>query len=307
MPLGKRNLTVTLAMPSGNVVLDASLDMKVKIAVSALAVQSMCEITVTNLSVQLRSSLLSQFTAWNKRNIESGKVPQVVPSGQTPTLGTQQSYVNVAVTAGYENPGQPSNAVQIFAGQVVLAKPFGELPNMGFKITCFTQQLSKVTWTTQVPPGQMTFKAYVAWVAGQYGVPFVCETSYDDRLITNPGASIHTVGDLLVDLQSYYRPNVAAYFDSRANMIIVKDVNAVITSANTVTIDEFINMPLWDEWGVTFVVLFNPQIVLAGQALLKSVMNPDLNGVGWVINQIDYYLTTRDNPFDMRVHGLPPA
>ncbi len=52
---------------------------------------------------------------------------------------------------------------------------------------------------------------------------------------------------------------------------------------------------------------FVPQVVLAGQALLKSVMNPDLNGVGWVINQIDYYLTTRDNPFDMRVHGLPPA
>ena len=41
-------------MPSGNVVLDASLDMKVKIAVSALAVQSMCEITVTNLSAQYR-------------------------------------------------------------------------------------------------------------------------------------------------------------------------------------------------------------------------------------------------------------
>lgn len=294
MPLGQRVLTVTFAMPQGNVVLDESLDLKVKITKAALAQQQQCEIVVTNLSVSLRTSLITQFTMWNKRNIENGQ-----PNA------TQQSYIGVTVQAGYSNPGQQQNVITVFVGQVALAGPIGELPNMAVKITAFSQQINKVQYITQIPPGQMTFKAYAAFVAAQMGVNLVCQTSYDDQVITNPGASVHTVGDLIIDLQSYYRPNVAAYVDN--NTLYVKDVNAVIASAGQVTLDEFINMPLWDEWGCEFEVLFNSQLLLSCAATLVSTMNPSLNNVGYVIYALEYNLTSRDTPFDIKANGAPPA
>jgi hypothetical protein len=294
MPLGSRVLTVTLAMPQGNVTLDQTLDLKVKIQKAALAQQQQCEIIVSDLSASLRTSLITQFTAWNKRNVENGQ-----PNA------TQQSYIGVTVQAGYNVPGQSANIITIFAGQVSLAGPMGELPNMAVKITAYSQQISKVQYITQVPPGQMTFKAYAAWVAAQMGVNLVCQTSYDNVVVTNPGASVHTVGDLLVDIQSYYRPNVAAYVDN--NTLYVRDVNAVITSASQVTIDEFINMPLWDEWGCEFECLFNPQLLLSCAATLVSTMNPSLNNVGYVVYAIVYDLTSRDTPFNMKVNGAPPA
>lgn len=294
MPLGQRVLRVVLNMPQGDVTLDETLDLKVKIQKAALAQQQSCEITVTDLSQSLRSSLITQFTAWNKRNVENGQ-----PNA------TQQSYIGVSVQAGYQNPGQPLNAITIFFGQVALAGPVGELPNMAVKITCYSQQISKVQYITQVPPGQMTFKAYAAWVAAQMGVNLVCQTSYDNVVVTNPGASVHTVGDLLVDIQSYYRPNVAAFVDN--NTLYVKDVNAVITTASQVTIDEFINMPLWDEWGAEFECLFNTQLLLSCAATLVSLMNPSLNKVGYVIYAIEYNLTSRDTPFNIKANGAPPA
>lgn len=294
MPLGQRVLRVTLNMPSGDIILDETLDLKVKIQKAALAQQQTCEILVTDLSVSLRTSLITQFTAWNKRNIENGQ-----PNA------TQQSYVGVTVQAGYSIPGQSPNIITVFFGQVALAGPVGELPNMAVKITCFSQQISKVQYITQVPPGQMTFKAYAAWVAAQMGVNLVCQTSYDNIVVTNPGASVHTVGDLLIDLQSYYRPNVAAFVDN--NTLYVKDVNAVITTASKVTISEFINMPLWDEWGCEFECLFNPQLLLSCAATLVSTMNPSLNKVGYVIYALTYDLTSRDIPFNIKANGAPPA
>jgi hypothetical protein len=294
MPLGQRVLRVTFAMPQGNVVLDESLDLKVKITKAALAQQQQCEIVVTNLSVSLRTSLITQFTMWNKRNIENGQ-----------QNATQQSYIGVTVQAGYSNPGQQSNVITVFVGQVALAGPIGELPNMAVKITAYSQQINKVQYITQQPPGKMPFKAYAAWIAAQMGVNLVCQTSYDDVVVTNPAASIQTVGDLLVDIQSYYRPNVAAYVDN--NTLYVKDVNAIITNTSQVTIDEFINMPLWDEWGVVFECLFNPQLLLACAATLVSTMNPSLNGTGYVIYALEYDLTSRDTAFNIKANGAPPA
>lgn len=294
MPLGMRVLRVVLDMPQGQVTLDETIDLKVRIQKAALAQQQQCEIIATDLSTSLRASLISQFTAWNKRNIDNGQ-----------TNTTQQSYIGVTVQAGYQTPGKPLNVITIFFGQVALAGPVGELPNMAVKITCFSQQINKVQYITQVPPGQMTFKAYAAWVAAQMGVNLVCQTSYDNVVVTNPGASVHTVGDLIIDLQSYYRPNVAAFVDN--NTLYVKDVNAVITTASQVTISEFINMPLWDEWGVEFECLFNTQLLLSCAATLVSIMNPSLNKVGFVIYALEYNLTSRDTPFNIKANGAPPA
>lgn len=294
MSLGQRVLRVTFSLPSGNVTLDETLDVKVKLQKAAIAQQQICEVLVTNLSESLHASLLTQFTAWNKRVIENGQ-----PNA------TQQSYIGVTVQAGYQNPGKPLNVITIFTGQVALAGPVGDLPSMAVKITCFSQQINKVQYITQVPPGQMTFKAYATWVAAQMGVNLVCQTSYDNVVVTNPGASVHTVGDLIIDIQNYYHPNVAAWVDN--NTLYVRDVNAVLPVSNTVTIDEFIGMPLWDEWGCEFQCLFNTQLILPCSAVLVSKMNPGLNKYGYVIYALEYDLASRDGPFYVKANGAPAA
>jgi hypothetical protein len=291
MPLGQRVLSVTLDMPTGAVVLDQSIDLKVHVHKDALAVQNSCEIIATDLSQSLRESLLTYFTAWNKRAVEQGTA--------TP------NYVNMSVQAGYANAGQQSNVTTIFTGQVAKCGPIGSLPNLGVKIDCFTQQLNKTEWTTVTPGGQTTFKNYVQWAGQQMGLNVVCQTSYDNTVITNPGSSITNIGALLLDIQGYYHPNVAAYVDN--NTLYVKDLNSVIAQNGTVTIDEFIDMPLWTEWGVEFECMFNPQLQLACAAQLQSKMNPSLNQSAYTIVSLDYDLASRDTQFYTKAFGCPPA
>jgi hypothetical protein len=296
MPIGQRLLRVVITMPQGPITLDETLDLKVKINKAALAAQQKCTITVSDLSASFRASLLSQFTLWNKRNIEQGTAAT-----------TQQAFVPVQVQAGYQT-ANGNNLTTIFIGQISLANPLKSLPNMAVEITAFTYQLSKLQWVVQIPPkapATMTFKAYAQWVADKFGVQLNCSTSYDNNVITNPGATVQTVDALLLDVQNYYRPNVVAYIDN--NVMYVRDVNKTVTSANTATLDEFIDMPLWTEWGVRFRCLFDPSIMLGGGAQLKSIMNPQLNQTAYVIFLLEYDLSSREDAFYVTTEAAPPA
>jgi hypothetical protein len=295
MALGARILQVNLQMPSGMVTLDQTLDLRVRARKDALAIQSTCEITVADLSQNLREFLLSHFSAWNKRQYEQGQA--TVP------------YIPVTVVAGYASTssnGTQQNTTTIFSGQVALCSPEGSLPNLATKITCYTQQLSKVNWITpNTFPASTTFKNYVTLAAQAMGLQLNCQTSHDDDTITNPGASIYNVGSLLIDIQGYYRPNVVAYVDN--GTLFVRDASALITTANTVTISEFVNTPQWDEWGAEFETLFNPQLVLSCGAQLQSVLNPSLNDFAYVVYSLEYDLTSRDTPFYVKACGSPAA
>jgi hypothetical protein len=292
MPLGTRNLKVTLSMQSGDVVLDESLDLRIRIHKDALAVQNTCSIDVFNLSQNLREALLSQFTAWNKRQIETGQP------------GALSNYVNVNVQAGYSTANQ-NTSTTVFAGQVVTATPVSAPPNIGVRIECYSQQLNRTEWITEPAPTTPTFKQYVQWAATQMGVSSVqCETSYDNVQINNPSASTHIAGALLIDIQNAYRPNVAAFIDN--NILYVKDINKILSTAQIVTVSEFIGTPLWTEWGVEFQALFDPQLTLAGAVALQSKMNPSLNKT-FVMSSIDYDLTSREVPFYVHAFANPPA
>lgn len=292
MALGERILQVSFTLPSGAVTLDQGLDLRVKIHKDALAIQNTCDIEVFNLPQSLRESLLSQFTAWNKRQIDTGQP------------GYEASYINVTVSAGYKNGSQNQSTV-IFAGQIVQTEPFGQPPMLGVSIRCFSQQVNKIAWVTGFAPTSATLKQYVEWAGAQMGVTrVVCETSLNDKVITNMFASTHIVGSLLVDIQNAYMPAISAYIDN--NVLYVKDTSAIISTSQPVSVSEFIGTPMWTEWGVAFQTLFNPQIQLAGAATLNSKMNPSLNK-SFVIMSLDYDLTSRDRNFYVKAQGYPPA
>lgn len=297
MALESRILKVVISLPSGDVELDDSLDLRIRIHKDALAIQNTCTIDVFNLAQSLRESLLSQFTAWNKRNIETGQP------------GYSASYINVTVYAGYEtisSSGTSSNTIVVFQGQIVLANPISLFPNLGVRLECYSQQLNKLNWVTEPAPTQGTFKSYVIWAAQWMGVSSVqCETSYDDTNITNPFASTHIAASLLVDIQNAYRPNVVAFIDN--NILYVKDINKAISSAQIVNVSEFVGTPpMWTEWGVEFTTLFDPKILLVNAVTLQSILNPSLNQT-FVISSLDYDLQSRETPFYVKVNANPSA
>jgi hypothetical protein len=301
MALTKRILNAVITLDSGDVTLDASLDLHVRVSKDALGIQQTCTIDVFGLSQTLRQTLLSQFTAWNKRQIEQ-PVGGVAP---------RNNYVPIKVYAGYQGesvgpaaPGQNTSTL-IFDGWVVLCEPISGPPNIGVRLTCYQLAQQKTQFISDVAPTSATVEQYANWIAKQMGLARVlCVTSQKDKVITNPSATTEVVGALLIDIQSMYRPNVAAFIDN--NTLIVKDQNQVIDSFNTVNVDEFIGTPMWTEWGVQFQCLYDPKIQLAGAATLKSLMNPSLNK-SWVITSLRYDLASRAEPFYVTVNGCPPA
>lgn len=297
MPLGSRILKATISLPSGDVILDQSLDMRIKIQKDALAIQNTCDIEVFDLSQSLREALLSQFSAWNKRNIEWG------------SPGYAASYINVSVIAGYEtyvNGSVQQNTTEVFQGQIVLSAPTGMFPNLGVRLSCYSQQINKLNWVSEPAPASGTFKSYVEWAAQWLGVSsVVCETSYDNTVITNQFATTAVASSLLIQMQNAFHPAVVAFIDN--NVLYVKDAKKVIAAANIVTVDEFVGTPpMWTEWGVEFTTLLNPQIALAGACTLKSTLNPSLNQT-FVNSGLEYDLSSRDTAFYVKVKGSAPA
>lgn len=300
MPLNTRVLQVQLSMPNGQVILDQSLDMHVRIHKAALQIQNRCIIDVRGLSTSLRQQLLSQYTAWNKRQVDTGQA--------------SAAWINMQVTAGYNdspNSAAPTgstsqNTAVIFVGQVVLCEPSSGPPNIGTRITCYSRQIDKTTFASSPQTLTCTFYEYVKWAAGQmgFGSNFICQTSYNDVVITNPGRGIYTLSALLVDIQNMYRPNVAAFIDD--NQLIVKDRNAIINTAAISQVTEFIDTPQWNEWGVNWKTLMDPTLKLAQAANLTSLMNPGVNGT-YVITELDYDLASREGNFYVTANGSPPA
>lgn len=291
MALRQRILRVTLDMPSGPVVLNQTLNLRVRIHKDALAIQSRATVEVSGLTTQLRESLLSQFTAWNKRKVEMGQIAI--------------NSVDVKIEAGWRDTPDAIPSL-VFQGQVALVDLVSGPPTITVRFTCFTSQIDKTAFTTSRAPAQTTYYGYVAWAAKEmgFGENFICDTSFNDKVIENPARSIFTRAGLLIDIQNIYRPAVAAFVDD--GRLIVKDMNRIINPGETANVDSFVGIPSWTEWGVEFTTLFDSNILLAHGARLTSKMNPSINGQ-YVIMSIEYDLNSRERGFYVKAMGSPPA
>lgn len=290
MAIGSRTLKVTFSLQNGDVILDETIEMRVRVRKMVLSIQNKCSIEVSNLSRTLRETLLSQFTQWRYRNVVAGLA--------------DPNYVNVKVEAGYQSSSGDATTT-IFEGQVVTATPVSAPPTIGIRLDCFSRQIDKTAFVTEPAPTSGTFKSYVEWAGKQMGVAqTICDTSYDDTVLTNQFATANRVSSLIIQIQDVFKPAVAAFVDN--NTLIVRDLNKMISAAQIIPVSEFIGTPMWTDWGVEFECLMNPAISLVNAASITSKMNPSLNGT-YVVYDVTYDLTSRDTPFYMKVGGMPPA
>lgn len=307
MTLRKRILKVTLSMPAGDVVLDDSIYIHARIEKAALAIQNKAVLEIMGLSTSLREQLLSQFTAWNKRQVETGQIAQ--------------DWINITIEAGYATPASTVAAASggfatpassqtsvIFKGQVTLCELASGPPNIAVRITCYTQQINKTAFISSQAPAQTTFYNYVKWAAQEmgFGNNFICDTSFNDVVIYNAGRSRYIKYTLLIDIQDKYKPDIAAFVDD--DMLIVKDRDKIInpSSISNVTSDQIIGTPCWNEWGVEFTTMYDPTIKLAQATAITSLMNPGVSGT-YVITSLEYDLASRNGAWYLKSSGSPPA
>jgi hypothetical protein len=278
---------------SGNVILDESLNLKVRIKKMALAIQNSATIEVTNLLQSVRQQLLSNFNQFR--------------SAQLDNFGTTQPLAEVWIKAGYESQDGTSTVAQIYHGEVKYTDLVGSPPNVTVDFTCYTHQVDRSTWLANTAPESMTFGDFVRWAGNQMGFDndhIKCSTKYDAQIIENPARSIGTVYQLLPYIQDWQHPDVAAFIDD--DFLIVKDRYAILNPNTVSQLNEFIGIPSWTEYGVSGVVFLDPSIRLASAVQFTSLLNPSLNGK-YVAMGLDYNLSSREVPFYVKVDACPPA
>ncbi len=304
MPLQVRILNITFEMANGEkVVFGHTLAFIVKIHKDALSPQNRCTIDIYNLTKTRREQLLSQFTAWNKRNVNTTNIVKGRSGEGTPNF-QGNPYINVTIEAGYIGTNGTNTTAVVFIGQVVEVTVARLPPDLGVSIECYTRQLDKLNRRTNRPPPNATFLEYAQWVGRQMDVPVVCETKVNDSKDWRHSAATQWVNNLIIDLQNSYMPDVVAFFEN--GTLIVRDLDRVITTAEIVEVDEFIGTPMYTEYGMQFKALFNPRITLVSAVRLKSLMNPSLNG-DYILQSIDYELASRDLAFYVTGYGSPPS
>ena len=293
MSLRKRVLKVTIGLPSGNIVLDETLNMKVRIHKTALSIQNKATIEVSNLATTVRKELLSNLSAWQQK--------------QRDQFGNPATVWPVTIEAGYIDASGASTVATIYVGETVVSSLAAPPPDITLRLECMTHQVDKTTWVTEPSPDSMRFRDLVIWAADKMGIPeaqVICQTSHDDEIIQNPARSRLVASSILPYIQDYYHPNVVATIDD--NFLIVTDRDKAIQPNDIVQLNEFIGIPTWTEYGMEAEILLNTGVRVAKAVNLTSIMNPTLNG-GFVVMELDYDLTTRETPFYVKVSGIPPA
>ncbi|HEM9000903.1 TPA: hypothetical protein U2T46_002977 [Burkholderia cenocepacia] len=285
------------------VVLDETLDISVRSHKDALSTQSKATIEVANLSKSVREKLLSNNNAYAKRKRQEGQLP-----------GTA---IDVEVKAGYAEPagagpvlnrqkGEPLSTV--FTGQIALVDPIDGPPDTRVRITCYTRQIDKSAWIQRTPPSVGTYRDFVLYVNRELGLPsdpIVDSVLSEQQAPQNFMQSVIRKDALVATLAAVDSNRVTAYIDD--DRLVFKDIFKVLDVENRPTLTEFIGMPMWSEWGVRFTHMFDASIKIGGGAILRSAMNPQVNGSDYVVASIDYDLTSRKGPFYVSASVMPAA
>lgn len=292
MPIKKRLLRYEIQLESGAITLTEALSMNIRIKKATLSLQSRAVLEVFGLSQSLRQGLLTQFTAYKTRLKTSEGV-------------NSDDYLNVTISAGYEDYQGNQTITPIFDGQIVLVEPNGAPPEMSVKITAYTNQVDRTTYVTGQPPSPITFKNFAIWCANQMGIGYNIDTSIDSKEIYNPAAGTYIVASLLPWLQAYDRQNIAAWIDNKT--LFVRDINKVVNESSVIKYTNFVGSPMWTDWGVNFRIMFDSQISLASGVNITSKLNPSMSTSDLIVMQLEYDLTSRDDSFCINVSTAPSA
>ena len=91
MAMKKRLIRATLTLPTGDVIWDQSLMLNIRVMKMALGIKSQATIDIGGLSQDSRQALLTQFSAYAKRQREQGDT------------GDADNFIPIKIEAGYRD------------------------------------------------------------------------------------------------------------------------------------------------------------------------------------------------------------
>lgn len=233
-------------------------------------VQNTCDITVTNLSRDVRNYILTETSPFNKN-----KTPKTV-----------------YVEAGRVSTG----TARLFFGDIVSSSPT-QPPDIGLKLKAQTGAFKKGELVARSGLAREKLSAIAGRAATDLGASLEFEAT--DKDIANysfSGASLKQVNALAS------AGGVDAFLDDTT--LVVKDRNkpranrVKIINANT----GMIGIPEVTERGVKVKILFDLQTDLGGQIDLTSELNPAVNG-SYTIFKIDFDLASRDTAWYLDIEA----
>lgn len=294
MGLKKRIIKVKLAMPNGDVELNESLMLDIKIDKTIVAVRNKATIDVGGLNRNTREFLLSNFNAYNTRVIS-----------ETPQGASANQFIDIEIFAGYEIDGKQFISRR-YKGQVTTCEPVSGPPDIVLRITAYTRQIDTTRFLAAYPPSPIMLYDYFQWAANQMELGRLeIDPDIPNKQISNAARVNITVASLIWEIQSLNRVDIAAFIDD--DTLVVKRKASILKSSPITEIDNFIGTPTWNEYGVEFNIMYNDNINLAGGVRLKSILNPSLNTTTFVVTTLSYKLTSRDSPFMISATASPAA
>lgn len=232
--------------------------------------QNTCDVTITNLSRDVRNYILTETSPFNKN--------------RTPK--------KLIVEAGRVSTG----TARLFVGNITRSSPT-QPPDIGLDLTAQTGAFKK----GELVARSAAAKDQLSAIAGRVGQDLEASVVFEaqDKLIANysfNGGALRQVNALAE------AGGVDAYLDDET--LVVKDrgkplKNRVKIIDNTTGM---IGIPEATERGVSVKILFDLQTELGNQIDLTSELNPALNG-SYTIYKVDFDLASRDTPWYLNLEA----
>lgn len=226
--------------------------------------QNTCDVTILNLSRDVRNYLLTETSPFNKN--------------RTPK--------KLIVEAGRVSTG----TARLFVGDIISSSP-SQPPDIGLELHAQTGAFKKGELVARAGAAREKLSAIASRVADDLDASLIFEAQ--DRFIANysfSGAALRQVNALAA------AGGVDAYHDD--DEIVVKDIGAPLKDRVKI-IDSttgMIGIPEATERGVKVKILYDLQTTLGGEIRLTSELNPALNG-SYTCYKIDFDLASRDTPW----------
>lgn len=256
---------------SGQMFWYEGLDIRATGTKGASAKQNEFEVTVSNLSRDVRNYILTETSPFNKN--------------RTPK--------RLIVEAGRVSSG----ATRVFFGDITKSSPT-QPPDIGLSMTAQTGAFKKGELVARSGLAREPLSSIAARVASDLDAKLTFEAT--DKNIANwsfSGAALRQIDALA------QAGNVDAYLDDQS--LVVKNRDDALK--NRVKIIDatsgMIGIPEATERGVSVECLFDSQADLGGAISLTSELNPSLNG-NYTIYEIRYNLASRAQPWYMTIEAM---
>ena len=232
--------------------------------------QNTADVTITNLSKDVRNYILTETSPFNKN--------------RTPK--------KLIIEAGRVSTG----TARLFVGNITKSSPT-QPPDIGLNMTAQTGAFKKGDVVARSGAARENLSAIAGRVAGDLEANLTFEAT--DKQIANysfSGASLRQVNALAE------AGGVDAYLDDET--LVVKDRGKPLRNRVKIIDNStgMIGIPEATERGVSVRILFDLQTDLGGQIDLTSELNPALDG-SYTIYKIDFDLASRDAPWYLDIEA----